>query len=215
MTGTFQRLVTTVASASPQASIGLLFAGAGTLDDSTRLILMRDLFAFYRVMRLKVSFLNSQSGATEPGWAAFNPGDENNAPTTLAQAAELDKFAMAMPGQTVPSHLNVARKDLEGPTPWYECSGGASGVFPGRIYVGAYGAATGLATADVLQVLVEYDIEFKERAQPSVEMVRRLAHSLEERDPEPVLVVHPNSKHFGCHSSECKSCASGYTTPRG
>lgn len=205
--GRFELTATTVVSGSAQFSSTITFGGA-LLDASTRLALYPDLYSYYRVHNLRVRFLNSQTGASEPGFASFVPGQASSVPTTLSQAMECDRSAMVMPGQTVPSVLHITRQDLAGRQPWYECAG-SSVNSPGVLILGTYAAATGLATADTLHALIEYDVEFKDLTEPSVEMASSLRHR---RIGEPVLIEHDDGAHFSCNSSRCSDCKSVHRT---
>jgi hypothetical protein len=165
------------------------------------------LYSHFRVHKLKFEFLDSQTGAAEKGFAAYYQGLQGGTPTTLAQCAEVDHFAMAMPGQVMPAKLEINRRDLEGSQPWYDC-GNTNEPRIGTVVIGTYATASGLATADVLQVIIHYDLEFKGRTEPTIEFGA----------PQPVLVRHPNEAHFSCNKAGCTSCsrrASACTTPRG
>jgi hypothetical protein len=166
-----------------------IVAPTGGALSATRLTDLVGLFSRFRMHSLTGRFLKAVS-ANEYGAIGYIQGDEQSGLDldTLALVSQCDKFVMAFDGQTIPAVFRLSRRDLMGTQPWYKT--GIVGDI-GRLYVCAHNGGT--ATADVLAVQWELDIEFDGDVPPSASLSR---HVGEEEAKDDTVVVHPEA--CGC-----------------
>lgn len=175
--GYFTTIVTTVITASTQATIQLAPNNFGS-----RLSTLNDLFRFYRFTRVGVKFLFDSDG-DDPGIVGFLPGVATTVPVSIAEVTQCDRVGVALSQQATPVHLQLSSKILTGMTPWYYTRAGASAAemeVQGTFVISTYDRATGAATASNLFLAFTWTCELKGRIPAAVSIPRLV--------PEPARV---------------------------
>jgi hypothetical protein len=179
--------VTTLASGSSQAAV--LINSLSSL--STRLADLAVIYDKVRYRRITVRFLNSGTGASEPGFAGYVEGQVTNQPTTHAEVAEFERYCVALPGQTTPCEMTLGAEVLAGRQPWYDIGGTDSHT--GRFYFGAYTPGNTLATADTLMVVFDVHFSLKGMTEAAVAMSKLRKRAQPPDTPRLIIDTHAES----------------------
>jgi hypothetical protein len=149
------------------------------LMQSNRLITYADIFENFRVLRLELTGLDTDSaqligGGVKVGFA-YVPGELIDAfPTSFDQVSELDHAAWGFPGQTVLVHLKLPTGILAGSKMYYSTT--VTTDAPGSLVLCAV-SNQGRSLADFLTFRLDYVFQFYGRTDPAVTM-KRLVNDL-------------------------------------
>jgi hypothetical protein len=139
-------------SAAPSITLGNLSNATGF--PATRVYRAAQLFSLFRFTSVRLRFLDNTL-STSCG-IAFAPSSQQNVPNGFSTASEYERFSVSLIGATVPSHMNIGRRELLGvqATKWFSTN--ASSETPavqGTLYFVA-------GSASIITCQMTYVLEF-------------------------------------------------------
>jgi hypothetical protein len=160
----FSQIYTTAVSGNSQLQDTMTLVGG--IWTSDRMSVLAGIFAQFRLHSVKATFLRGAASGEQGAMGFFRGSTNSQNLTTLLEVSELDRFAVALDGQTRPVSLMLSRAELVGPLQWYDCDQTSAAQSPGGIFVCTH--TGGVATADTLYVRWEVDVEFVGAMESSV-----------------------------------------------
>jgi hypothetical protein len=133
----------------------------------SRLYAISDSYTEFRFTRLKFRFFTGASGGSNIV-AGFVQNSLNVSPTTIYEAAELERSAMSFIGQTTPTDLIIGKKELlSQQVNWYRTrtSGSVDGLFESQ--GGVYFVSDAVSTYTV-NIWGSYECELRGAAEPGL-----------------------------------------------